>query len=550
MLAAASRRAWGTVVATLCVAVFTFRYVDELAGAGHDDTFITLLAAERLAAGDGFVTPNGEPGEIGSSVLHVCLLAGLRLLGAADLFLTNKVMGLLLGAGALSCVFAFRKRLLGSTSDPTFPALLAVTMAGALPSFGYWTMGGLETPLVSVLLVCLAAALEGSAGAVVGTLACLLVASRPEGFVFLAAVAASGLLHRRPRRWWVSAFVVPLSFFVALSLTRLVAFGAAMPVPVLAKTGGRDVVRRVVDGLHYVTAFGRASWLGAALLLAILARASLVAIQPRRYLAAQPTGPALVAGTQLSFAAVAGGDWMFHYRFVAPAVPLLAVVAVRTLVEPVSRTLRDRVRARLRPVVSAAAFVYVFGLSHVLGALERGDLCPPYLPAVQLQKGWEDLFDDELGGSLGERARRLNAPYRRDETQLRPFLDDQLRRLIAQTPDIPIATHQMGFLPYELRRLGITQVRFVDTVAITDPRLARLPGAREPRGLVDGLDPERFLDPRSDTPLAAAVRARRPDLVYVLEASPSTVSRLSEWGWTLVWDAPAAKIFARVGADS
>lgn len=133
-------------VLCLALAVLVFRCLDAFAGAGHDDTFITLLAAENLAEGRGFITPNGKPGEIGSSLLHVLLLAFAQRLHVPDLFLFNKGLGLAASALTLSLIVVRARTFFPTPS--LLQALVACVTAAWLPTFSFWTMGGLR-PLSS-----------------------------------------------------------------------------------------------------------------------------------------------------------------------------------------------------------------------------------------------------------------------------------------------------------------------------------------------------------------------------------------------------------------
>ena len=101
-----TQRAVAHTVAAGIAALFVLRCLHNFAGAGHDDTYITLLAAEQLVAGEGLVNANGAAGEIGSSLLHVLIVALVQLLGATDVYLANKLLGLSCGAATLYLVVA------------------------------------------------------------------------------------------------------------------------------------------------------------------------------------------------------------------------------------------------------------------------------------------------------------------------------------------------------------------------------------------------------------------------------------------------------------
>jgi hypothetical protein len=530
---------------------FIVRCASRFAGAGHDDTFITLFAAEHLASGAGFVNQNGQPGEIGSSLLHVLMLALFNLGSACDLYLMNKLLGLAAGSLALVLVFAFRYRFIAFDRGPTETALLAIWFAALVPSYGFWMMGGLETPLVALLLVWLTGELLAdapSSGIRTGIVAFLLTLARPEGFAYLGAVLLWGILAKRHRAWWLQAFALPLLAFSAVTLLRWLWLGLLFPIPVLAKVGTGNTLQRIGSGFHYVVAFGRASILGAVLLLGFvfqllrLVVTTLARPTPKLQMSKQALSkqaPMVILFVHVGIVIGTGGDWMTYSRFLAPVIPLLGLVTA-ALVWSLPWQ-----RWTSRPFRFALVGLFVLGLPFL--ASEKSDLFPPYIRNTCTQQSFSDLVDPHFGPTLGERVRRLNHPYHRDATQLRPFLLNILGPVARRPGGITVATYQMGFFPYEVSRLKIDQVRFVDTVGIVDAAIASLHGERTPRGLATGLDPITFLDPDSRDPIARAIQNRQPDLVYILSTSPAMVRTLQRWNWLLIWNAPEAKIFARRG---
>lgn len=540
---------WATVaLVSIAAAIFAVRCTARFAGAGHDDTFITLLAADTLAHGEGLVSSDGRPGEISSSLLHVLLLALLSLLGISDLYLGNKCLGLFFGVVTVGLVlvanrllFPDRARLIQLTAAAC--AALAFT---SLPTALYWTMGGLETPLVMLLVTWLAVELARDPTpslprvAIVST---LLVLARPEGWIYMAAVALFALGARLGRRWLLRAVATPVAAFVLLSLVRKLWFGVWLPLPALAKMSSSAVLARINEGLAYLWAFAEASYLGFVLLCAALAAACLLAGRTwrERGRGPSPESRALLAvvsvvGVHLLTVALSGGDWMGYYRFVAPAVPLLGVTLAQLISAAAPRSSTGLV----------SALLVLVGISAVpLGEDERSGLRPPYMQNTCLQTSLADLGDAELGPTLGERVRRLNHPYLRDLSQLAPFVHGPLQSILRVKPDILIASYQMGYFPYHARIWQMPGIRFLDTVGITDSQLAKDAALRSSRGLSDGLEPRIFLDPQANNAVSNRVQALRPDLTYVLNADVDMVSQLTAWGWLLVWNAPEAKIFAR-----
>jgi hypothetical protein len=374
----------------------------------------------------------------------------------------------------------------------------------------------------------------------VGLAAFALALGRPEGFVYLAPVAFVGAIEKRSAGWWMRAVAAPAMAVAILSAVRWLAFGSPVPLPVLAKIGRVDYWHRLQSGAEYIAAFGRASVIGAILL--VMAGAALVLTssdlmsrsrgKDRRFMLA----PVAVLTTHLVMVLLVGGDWMAYTRFIAPVIPLLAIVTMQVFVSCLSVVCP-------RSAVAVGATV-AFAIAVSLASNEKTGLHYPFIKSTCLQRSGDDLANESLGSSLGQRVRRLNYPFRRDESQLLPFLLGPLRAL-SENRVVTIASCQMGYLPYHVRAFGLHNVRFVDTVGLVDPALARLPGPRTTWGLAIGNDVTLLMDPASGDPVARAVQDRNPDLVYMLSTDEKAVRQMEQWHWTLVWDAPQAKIFAR-----
>ncbi|MDD9946026.1 MAG: hypothetical protein OXU20_33590 [Myxococcales bacterium] len=526
--------------ATVLLLTFVLRCLGRFAGAGHDDAYITLLAAKLLADGHGFVNFNGAPGEIGSSLLHVLILTVWRLASGFDLYLVNKLIGLLCGSATLLLVMHQHRRLFQGKA--TFAqAWFAAWLAAWLPTYGFWTMGGLETPIVALLLLALTCSLTRPSPWPVAATVGLLSLARPEGFTYLGVPLLFGLLTGRDRSWWLRAIGAPLLGFAAVSGARVLFVGYPVPLPVLAKAGGDGLpLRRFGSGVNYVVAFYRASVLGAAMMPAFVVRAvGLLRMLEQKRLRDAPTAqlaPALVMAVHLGDVIVAGGDWMAFYRFMAPIVPLMAVILAQVLWALAERAIA---RPRWRWGTALALTLLLPWIS-----FEQTGVAPPYMPNTCMQRSLAELFDPQLGDTFGTRIRRLNHPHIRDETMLLPFIDGPLRPLQARHPTLRIASTQMGFLPHALYERGLRNIDLIDAFGITDPRLASVAGERNALGLTVGAYPERFLDPNSPAPAAQAIQKLEPDLVYTLSLERSTIKRLEEWGYRLIWSRSECNVFA------
>ncbi|MBK7396910.1 MAG: hypothetical protein IPJ34_11560 [Myxococcales bacterium] len=307
-----------TAVAT-AIAVLTLAHALYYAPRVVDDLFISLRYAENLAHGRGLVFNVGERVEGFSSPLWVLLQAvGLRL-GVEGVLFTK-----LLGLGSLVALhFALHRFVRELFGVDGVLALLPNAFLGFNSFFLAWSGLGLETPLVSALIlasfVLVRRHVEGHArrrsalAALVG-----LATVRPEGPLWVAVVLGCELAatpfgaRARLRAWAALALGVALAGG-ALLLARRGYYGAFLPNTYLVK--GADAAR---DLARLAPLYGQGSapierfvFLGGAVLLAVAAvrRARLAGIA--------------IALTTMAFTVHVEKDWMPGLRHLLP----LTVVA-------------------------------------------------------------------------------------------------------------------------------------------------------------------------------------------------------------------------------
>lgn len=272
-----------------------------------DDAYISITYAGHLADGDGLVFHPALPPTEGYSNLLWTLILALALAVGLPGAAAAAALGLLFSGAALVLV-SLR---IGGTRGAA--AGLAVALS---PIYGYWAGRGLETGLVTLLLVVAALNLgRGLSWAAFG----LLGVARVEGVAWGALGLAHALLveRRLPRArelaLWLGPFALQLLF-------RLLYYERLVPAPALAKTG-----RSLADDLA-----GGLGWLAGALVaqpltvLALLVAMALIArdlARGRGLAGSAPWAAAVCLGLGL-FSVVVGGDWMPNLRWLMPAVPL------------------------------------------------------------------------------------------------------------------------------------------------------------------------------------------------------------------------------------
>lgn len=280
-----------------------------------DDAFISLRYAQRLLAGDGLTWTAGEAVEGYSNLLWVLLISGGGALGL-DLIAVARALGVLSGLGAVVLVYR---------SQPQAP-LAGLVSASALALCGplaVWSIGGLEQPLVALLL----------AGAVVATWRlfadgsrrplgaglCLaaLCLTRPDGPLFVALFATALTVQRRQLG---AGLRLALPAVIAVSgqvLFRRLYYADWLPNPAYMKASWS--AHRLSEGLAWTR---DGLWtLIPVLCLALLGLLAGVADRGRRArIALVWAAAALWTGYVTSV----GGDIFPAHRHLVPALVLLA----------------------------------------------------------------------------------------------------------------------------------------------------------------------------------------------------------------------------------
>ena len=276
-----------------------------------DDAYISLTYARNFAGGDGLVFhPLLQVTEGYSNLLWTLMLAvGLKLGFTGATLATG--LGWMISAATLGILC---RRIGGMRGVGIGVAL------GFSPIFSYWSGRGLETGLVSLLLL--------NAVLRLGTLPAwlcfgLLGVSRVEGVVW-GGMGVLYALIRGERRPDLKAAALWLGPTLAQLAFRALYYGTLTPAPVLAK--GRE--------LDETTFKAGLTWLSGALTAEPILSVTLVAclaLCGRAILRRQPMERAAwallsVVGLML-FSIAVGGDWMPNLRWLVPAIPLVWLAA-------------------------------------------------------------------------------------------------------------------------------------------------------------------------------------------------------------------------------
>ena len=325
----------------------------------NDDAYISFRYARNLAEHGQLVFNLGERVEGYTNFLWTVLLAGCLKLGWAAQS-ASRFFGVAFGVSVLAVVVRLSLRLDGERSRPGHaiaPLLLAATGA-----FACWCTGGLETQLFTLLtLLAVDRYLDEAArgrGVASGVWFALAAMTRPEGVFFFALAGLHRLLTNirrerrlRPRRHellWVAAFA---AVFVPYFIWRWRYFGWLLPNTFYVKSSGG--AGTLGTGVYYLRRFSEDYEFLLFLPVFFFGRPAADDARRRAFW----SFTALFAVGFSAYVVKVGGDFMGLYRFLVPALPLVAIC--------VQESLRASA-ARLVPVVGRVT-VAVAGLAIAVG---------------------------------------------------------------------------------------------------------------------------------------------------------------------------------------
>jgi hypothetical protein len=415
-----------------------------------DDAFVFFRYAEHLASGAGLSwNVGGEPVEGFSSPLWVSMLAVASWLGASPVS-AAKALGVIgLAVTASSCGL-----LTFDLARSRWAAMVAVGAIAVSKPLHYWAPSGMETSLHTALVVVSLVLLtreRALAGAVVLGLAGV---ARPEGPLLVALVAGAYAFTSSGRRKLVVPLVAAAPALL-YEILRLVYFGELLPNTYFAKVGGSLSTRLIVWSIY--GAMGIVLWLAVTLAWSYSFARRKMEPGPLRSLLL-----VLAAATVILISIVwSGGDWMWHFRFLCPALPILVAAVTGSAWALISGSAADRSDRASVIVGGVVAVVAILGIGSVglvsprefLSAL-RGSRLPP----AQIQEGTMTDVSREVARYLEERS----------------------------TPQTLIAVNHSGAVPY------YSDLPTIDMTGLNDRHIAR----RTEGGLHGKFDPDYVLGRR------------------------------------------------------
>jgi arabinofuranosyltransferase len=293
-----------------------------------DDPYISFRYAYNFINGHGLVFNEGERVEGYTNFLWIILIATF-IKARFDPIFISKLLGVIFSAATSIIVFFNYTSLRKEVKDTLLP-ILSVTLITTNWFFNIWSIGGLETPLYTFLLVIAIyqfnREITNNVFPISGGLYALLCMTRPDGMIF-AVVAGLFKLYILLKRKkfllrdfiWYGELIFTYGFYF---MWRWNYYGMFLPNTFYAKTGGGYA--KYQRGLDYVFSFFPSN--GYLYFILFLLGVLWFIYSNRKNV----FGVFLIINifVQLLFIVFAGGDWMPGFRFFVPIIPIVVIIVV------------------------------------------------------------------------------------------------------------------------------------------------------------------------------------------------------------------------------
>lgn len=280
-----------------------------------DDAMISMRYARNLAEGQGLVFNAGEYVQGFSNPLMTLLMAGLiYILGPVSSVTAVQWLAI---PTVLGCAF-LASRIAGRL-DPRshFAPGLAFVATLAYYPLSYWALMGMETGLLTLLLLGAIAAIQQERWSLCGLLLGAAYMTRPDALVPAALIYAWLWRMETPRKAVLRSGAIFAGMLVTTQVSQRLYYGTWLPNTYTLKLEGIPLVPRLADGIAFATPL-----IVESLPLWILA---LTAFRASPALGRCLLGLcAAAAGYQIY---VGGDSWPGHWRFTTPFWPLAVIVA-------------------------------------------------------------------------------------------------------------------------------------------------------------------------------------------------------------------------------
>ena len=422
-----------------------------------DDAMISMRYAWNFSHGSGLVWNPGEYVEGYTNPLMTLLMSLATLVfDKVDAVLAVQTAGVVFVLINAYVIMSIAKHLVaGQERYRRLFLALAFLCALSYYPFAYWTLMGMETGLLAVLLsLGVLAALKYAAdqrlvqGVLLSVSLGLAFLTRPDTLVlavpiFVYAFFAAYKLERRPSLYSLLAMVgLYAGFVVGQELFRWGYYGEWLPNTYTLKVGYIPLSSRIENGIKFVTPF-----LEEVSVVLIVVGAGLISAFRKYKLFLVSIFVALVC-----YQVWAGGDVSINWRLLSPAVPIMLVLGAHEIFLALQHLVSGTAVARgyfLRAPNSLRRHVPGF-LACLLVLVMLLSVNLRFLPEVTMLRDFTDVRVNEERVNIALAVERFT------------------------TPDATVGVFDAGAIPYYTGRPAI------DFLGKADSRIARL--APDPSG--------------------------------------------------------------------
>ncbi len=280
-----------------------------------DDAMISMRYARNLADGNGLVFNPGERVQGFSNPLMTLGMAGvIKVFGPTLAVLLVQLLGI---PTVLACAFLAARIARGFDSSGTQAAGFAYVATLAYYPLSYWTLMGMETGLLTLLLLGAVAAVQARLWSLFGVLLGAAYLTRPDALLPAVVLLACAWRTGAPARAVLRSCLIVAGFVLATGLSQKLYYGSWLPNTYTLKVVGMPLGVRLANGIAFSTPL-------------LVDSIPLVALAVTGYRAASRLGPWLLGlcGVAAGYQIYVGGDsWPGYWRFTTPFWPIAVSLA-------------------------------------------------------------------------------------------------------------------------------------------------------------------------------------------------------------------------------
>lgn len=404
----------------------TFRLFDgQRYFALFDDAMISMRYAWNFVNGHGLVWNVGERVEGYSNLLMVIVMMPANLLfskGGAVFVMHLFGLFMMLLIAYLTVKIASRLFLSDSSSHQSLQKVLFFAVALSYYPLTYWSLMGMETSLLTVMMLLTFWAMLNDRPYQMALFAGLTYLTRQDGLLLVLPIMIYWMMSqpRQSKRVVGLSFGLFVLFAIGQQVFRVLYYGEWLPNTYIMKVSGIPLAHRLIDGMEYVLLFASSM----AFVWVVNGIGGLLRPDGKKLLIAS------IMALLMAYQVYVGGDAWLYWRLFSPIMPLMLAWFVHEVV---------MFSVPYAKHYASALIVLIVGVVLAVGPNQR------FLPEIT----------------------RKTIPY--DVNLHEPLLKSSLALNELVTEDAQVGVVMAGIVPY------YTGLYAIDYLGKSDPIIAQLP---------------------------------------------------------------------------